>query len=776
MAKKQVKDEIPSLFPYQVKNRENFYFRNHPENINPDSMQFQNYWSEQLERIIEGVWVDDNGTWVYMYPKLYFYTNYARIVDEDRNIIYPRLRDIEWIMFTYYLCVEGFSGFEDDEEFTCHHLIEKLEKGYELDYVQKKKIPKSAKKKDGSYKKYVDPWYYLTRHYLIDHPAEKPLGLPLYENGYYNGAILSCRSIGKSFSLFVGDFAHEFLTSGVKRMSEIGNMNKRLLFGMGGADGRQLNRSINNLTAFYYNMPGQYQSENPDEPKYMGPFYKKVQGSWGTGNEIVHLVKQTSGAPDIQGSSLQMVALTTDRSTVGAGDRFRRIYIEEFGFLENAIDVFAANRDSMKVGNKRVGSLYCLGTGGDIKAIRQPKMLFENPEAYDIFGIPNYWKNENKKIGLFIPKYYQNEDYKDDQGNTIIELAYEQCLKERKENREVMDSVSFESDIMFNPLTPDEMLRPSNSGFLPKQEAAAQLSNMEAYDLFRKKAQIGTIEYDYNELRGVYWKKDMANKLTPIVDWGIDDNKVDKNGAMIIYEQPPEYIPENLYWVLYDPAKQSGDGASFHSVIVYKYFYRGPEDTMYDTIVAEWIGRKERLDDNYDMVIRMAKYFNARIFPETNVAGFLEWCSKNGYFQMLEPDAYLLEKEISPNHKRSYYKVGYQMTKRNKAWCLRKLRDWLTETKRVDPLTGVPVLKTMDWIFSPRVLNEIIHFSDEPKENFDHISSLLGLMLLIGKLERYNTEAVDLEEKDYIDSKLIPTIFTGQEEEERPRRARFLRY
>lgn len=1067
---KILQNKTHSLFPYQIKRIESFYNRHHPKNAHPDSPKFKKYWKDFIKKSVEGVWVNDEGTWIYMMPKLFFYVNFPLIADRNRDDIHPDLRDNEWIIFTYFLCLEGFSGFELDSEYTCHDYVRRFEENPEaLNFIELNKIPKSAKKEDGTYKKYVDPWYYLTQHYLLDNPSKEPLGHALYENQKYNGCILSARGVGKamkldelvrvkggwtkikdlkvgdfvyggdgkltkvkavhdhellpfckltfrdgreievcedhlwkvwdkyairdngkrgdwvvkdtksmlrtyknrridskykkkhgeikyieeyryaiplaeslkdedsaelpidpyvlgtrsdtkfipkqylyssedqklellkglmdtdgwsskrgiveyytvsdqladdfvnlvrslgigcsrsvkktsykihgekkrgkdchrirlttdkavfklerklgylnhekskagrsrydktfivnveranlypgrcitvdnedhtyitkdyivthnSFTTFVGDFFHEWITGGVKRVDELSGMNKRLLFGMGSATKPQLQRSINNVKAAYYNMPGQYKFKDPKKSPYLGPLFKKVQGTWEVGGEVNHIVKTKSRNIDIQGNSLQMVALTKDRTKIGAGDRFRRIYIEEFGFLENAIDVHGSNKDSLQSEGERVGSAIYLGTGGDMNAIRQPKEIFEHPEAYDIFGIPNYWKNPNKKVGLFIPKVYALRDYKDENGNTYIDMAYDAVIKKRESDKKELDSVSYDLEIMFNPLVPEEMLRPGNSSILPKQEAQNQLNNLEAYEIFRRRAQIGRLSWDPLSQTGVKWDKDMSLTLRPILETRIDDTttNTNKEGAVIIYEQPPDYIPDNLYWVVYDPAAKSGDGESFHSILVYKYFYSGSgEKTYYDTIVAEWIGRKERLDDNYQEVIKLAKYFNAKIFPEINVAGFVEYCRKNNYWQLLEGDAYNLEQEIHGRSaiSRSYYKVGFQMNRRKKNWCLKKLRDWLLEVKEIDPISNVPIIRTMDWILSPRILNEIIEYIDDPQENFDHISSLLGLMLLIGKLDDMKPVDLDYDEKEIIKSELIPHInYTNQKE------------
>lgn len=778
------KNQKVNLFPYQIKQVKNFYYRDHPSDVHPDSVKYKNYWKSFLKYSIEGLWVNDEGVWVYMPPKLFFYVNYLNItLEKSRKMSFPDLRDNEWIIFTYLLCVDGFSGFEDDDDYTCNDLIKKYEDDPEsMDVVELGKISSHCRNKNGDFKKYINPWYYLTKYYLLDNPKEKPLGRALYENSFKNGMILTARSIGKSLSIFVGDFIHEFLFSGVRYMEDIDYVNNRMLFGLGSAKAQQLLRSLTAAKDAYYSMPGYFKYSDPEKMPSMGPFFKKVQGSWVVGSKIEHIVKRKKGGViDTQGSMAQTVALTKDQTTVGAGDRFRRIYIEECGFQENLIDVFGSNKDSLQSAGTRVGSCIMLGTSGDLNAIKQPKELFTNPGGYDIFSIPNYWNNPNKQIGLFIPYIYALNDYKDQNGNTLIDLAHKKALSNREKVKNESDSISYQLEIMFNPLTVDELLRPNSSTILPKQEAQDQLHLLEMYDIFKKRAQVGKLIWDPLSERGVEWKKDMTMNLKPIIETSFDDSytMINKEGAIIIYEQPPERIPEELYWIIYDPAARSGDGESFHSVLVYKYFATGDGKTYYDTIVAEWIGRKERLDDNYMEVIKMARYFNARIFPEINVAGFVEFCIKNNYHTMLEGDAYNLEREIHGNSviKRSYYKVGFQMNQRKKNWCLKKLRDWLLEVKEVDALSGIPLIRTMDWILSPRILNEIIEYTDDPKENFDHISSLLGLMLLIGKLdgkepiELYNSDEIEFE------SDLIPLVnYTNTKIHEGNGRCKFLQY
>lgn len=748
------------MFPYKVKGRDKFYHRNHPQNLNPDSYKFITYWEDFIKKCVEGLWIkDDNGVWVYMMPKLFYYVNYVRILDKDRRKIHPDLCDLEWIYFSYFMCLDGFSGFEEDDTYTCHRLVERVENSLDKRYTEKEremfalspieltKIPDSCYSKEtGKLKKFIDPWEFLTRTYLIDDPRGK-LGQPLYENKRKNGLILGARAIRKSFSVFMGDFMHEYTFSGVRKYEDLEHVNDPLLFGMGCGSSVQLQRTLNNIKGFYDSQPGKYKFREPDIPDYMGPMYKNYQGKFEVGGEFQHIIKGKNNIIELFGSTVQMSVIRPDRTKIGAGDRFRRIYIEEIGFLEYIKEVYHANRDSLAIGDEPVGSWIGLGTGGDMESIKGPKEMFDNPDGFDIMGVPNYWRKNNKKVALFISCLYQKRKYEDENGFIFLDEAIREVDRERQKWMETLDSVSYTSRINYNPIIPDEMLVPNERSILPKKEAQHRLNEIKDSQLLKFLTNIGELVYDTSYPHGVRFDKDTKKKLKPILDYNVDFQKIDTSGAFVMYEPPPSgKIPKFMYWVVYDPAAQSGEGTSLHSVIVYKHFLSKDGKNMSDTIVAEWVGRKMTLDQNYDMVIRIAKYYNAKIFPETNIAGFVEWCKTNNHLSMLQRDSYELEQEISPGSKRSYYKAGFQMTGRKKWWAMQRFSDWLLEVRSFDPESGVPDKRNIDFIFSTRILDEVVYFNDV--DNFDHLSSCFGLMLLLNQLDTQYPKDLDEDPED----------------------------
>lgn len=744
------------LFLYKMKDRELFYQRDHYKNISPESFTFENYWNDFWKKCLEGEWINDKGTWVYFMPKLFYYVNYVKIIgnkegDEDSRIeMSPDLSSLEWLQYSYLLLCDGFSGFEEDDIYTCNKLVWRLANGFSINKYQRKKL-ENCYQPNGELKIYVDPWEYLTRFYLVDNPSDKPLGKALYENSRENGIFMGSRGTAKSYCLYGGDLLHEWTFGGVRTFEERHKCSTRLLFAAGSGDSEPLERSLKIIDGFYDNQPGQFKYPNPDRPKYQGPFYKRVQGNWTSG--VAHIVKNKQNKKTLTGSTLQVSVITPDRKKIGAGDRFRRLYVEECGFVGYLDQVHSANKDSTEIGKNKVGSSMYSGTSGDIHDVIGSKKLFENPGAYTIASIPNYWKNSDLSIGLFLSAIYKYREYKDPQGNNDLITALELLNEERKNNSEKMDSSAFDDYIMYAPIHPDEMLRPNRRAFLPVAQAQARLSDIDAYDYFNIHANLGDLRYNSGEKYGVEFRKDNEGKTRPIKEYNIDRSKIDLAGCYTIFEQPPEEIPEGLYWVVYDPVAKPGQGqsldASLNVAVVYKYFYTGGEDTLEDSIVAEWVGREDDLYANYERVVKLAKYYNAKIFPETNTAGFVTWCYENGHGQLLQEEAYLAERELNPNYRKKGA-VGFTITgDRKKPWLLQKLKSWLLYKRGHNKDTGDFHSYNIEHILSTRFLDEIVNFN-EAAGNFDYISAMLGLMLLINQLDKEAVELVQPKEEQEI--------------------------
>jgi hypothetical protein len=768
------------LFPYKVKNRKLFYHRDHPKNLSPHSFKYKKYWyNDFLNPCLEGKWVfdkdEDNkldeGTWVYIPPKLFFYVNYPFIVDKRRNPVNAYLRDNEWIIFTYLLCAEGFSGFEDDDKYTCNRYLKKLIDGKKLTDFDKKKIDNNPflKKPNGEWKEYVDPWIYLTEVYLITDKRNKPLGRPIvdlmpdedtgelrpvgYSNGYYNVIILAARTLGKSFSVFIGEFLHEWIFGDVRRFEDRADMNKPALYGIASSDSAALGKTLEAFERAYNLQPGMYdypkksQAKSEKSKKRWGAYYKKFTGSWKTTSRssIIHELKSKSPQQKpLKGGQAQVQIIQRSDVKAFTGDRYKRQYIEEVGFQSNLKSIYASAKDAILVDGEWVGQLIMLGTGGDMEAIREPKEIFENPELYNIFPIPNYWEKGNKKCGLFLCTLYKGKN-RDNDGNTDLKTELFVEIAKRIEEKKQKSILDFSNDLMWNPLYPKELLRPTTKLNIPKSGIQDHLRDLTAMQLgggsyFEKFSSIGTLEDSVN---GIYFKSDFSGNLEPILKYGDEEKIENKNGAWIIYEAPMLNAPEGLYYILIDPIRRSIGGSSLQAIYVYKSDYAFDNEGMFDTIVASFVGRRDNIDDGFYEAIKAASYYNGKIFSENNAEGFAEYVLRKNYEHFMLPtpwNSIALSRGITPQKlRKSGYQFGYDAHERTNIWNLYKLGEWLNKEIEWDK-DGICILRNYHRIKDPRFLSELVSFEIENKTNFDAVSAMMGLPLILA-----NTEGIEIE-------------------------------
>lgn len=725
---------IVDLFPYKIKDRSLFYFRNHPVDLRPDSTVYNEYWTEQWRYVIEGKWVNDKGTWVFMYPSLYFYINIAKIYDTDdksqsaRMLIHPDLRDIEWLFGTYSMCSRGFSGFSNDKEYTCHETVGKLERKEYVDEIELDRLPNSVYKEDGKFKKYVWAWDYLRIHYLIDNPTKEPLGIPLYYNPLRNSISLTCRSSGKSIFYSIAEVLHEFLTGSIRYWEDRAKiLDSSQLFFAGSSDKKKMEKTLKMMKVFYFNMPGDYTTYDVKGKEIYtpSPFYRFLTGSWILGNTLKHTYRKKDNRAEGSESMIELYPIVT--SDAITGDRYAVVFIEEIGLLHFSTQLFSMTRDSLQVDGNNVGRMVMVGTGGDIDKIQDTKNMFTNPKAFDIYDIPNYWENPANRIGLFLPVLYQNRNYKDENGNTKLELAYEYCIRKVEEKIKNESSKSVKDYLLHNPFIPSQIFHSTKYNIFPAEEASERLMEIDTKNLFIKKATVGKLVEDKKAKYGVRFEPD--NSITPITRYlGFDQGREDVRGSVVIYEQPPDNIPKGLYIVIYDPVAYNGDGTSLNSILVYKGLALD-NNGMVNTLVAEYIGRRDTLTETWEIVYKLARYYNCNIFPETNTPGFVDWVRKaKKHGSILEPSPFHIERETFKTYKYDNNRVGFRMTGELKFLADNLINEWLLEV--IDPGdidNDIKPLKVIDTIYSTRLLEEINYYEDG--KNCDHISSLRGLVL-----------------------------------------------
>lgn len=718
------------LFP-EIKNAKAFIMSDHPE-LHPETSDYIKYWREQKKRCIEGFWGNDTvvpteNKWRYMSGPLYFYINAwtIKILDEREKVEYysnPKLRDNEWIVFNATLAAQGISGFDNDEIYTLDRTVKKYNDAISGKKTKDGEIVRLSKLEERHLEnsKYIHTPYgglktYVESFEFLKETFDRPLGSPIYDNGVKNIMFLSARATGKSFILSsIG--GHEFTFDGKKYYNN--NQDKKSVgVFVGAADSIKSSDLVTKISDGLSNLPGKY-GEGDDY--YPSPFFKQTKGSLNEREFIEHSYKVLEGGKEvIRGSKSKIYHGNFGADTHAAvGKRCTKIMVEEAGELDKIETVHGANERVLKIGTSKIGMEFCIGTGGNVKYIAGAKKLFYNPNVYDYYPFPDHWENSGE-IGLFLPATYAYNEAKDENGNTDLEEALEICIDKRNEKAKADTSQPLDMEMMYSPLKPSEIFLNPNTNIFPVGLLRSRQATLEINNLFKAKAQFGTLEFTKDNT--VRWMHDMS--LKPITTYYVDE-RMDLRSSVVIYEHPGDLIApkygKSLYKIGYDVVASEGGGSSLASILVYKGLPDSIQDPseMKNTIVAEYIGRLNNVDDIHEIAIKLAFYYKAKILYEENIPGFLTYCRQNKYLDLLQLTPLTAQGEIYDGNFKKI-KFGVRMTKKLIDAADLETRKWmLTEIDKNEE--GIVTKFNIDNLYSPRLLDEYINY--DGSGNYDHIS------------------------------------------------------
>jgi hypothetical protein len=731
------------MFP-DIYNISDCMVHSHPQ-YHPDSIQYQRYWYEQEKRCIEGFWFQDtdgvNGGWRYMTPQLYFYINYCVIEDEGTHgqatneIIHPKLRDVDWMIAYAWFTARRFSGFEDDEEYTCHRIVKKIENGEKLTPKEKFTLEKNEEgklniyKPDGTFKKYVDAKHYLYKTH------DKPLGLPLYENEAKNLFILGARGWGKSYLAAELVIGHEFNFSGQTRMGQLPQP-ETIFVGAAIQD-----KSSELLSKFSQErLKDDYGCHGNNDDFIPGYFYLQTQGSLKPNNADSPFRNEyeyrEGNTKKIGGTGTKIIhkTYTVENPQAAVGNRCPVMVIEEVGLLENLLAVHGAN-ETCQIRRTKFGSSLYIGTGGNMEKVVESKIVFEDPDKYNFIDFPDLWESRSGGIGFFLPAYYVDNDFKDPKGNTDLERAFAEEVFQRKQRELASTSVALDSYMMARPIVPSEMFLSTNANVFPVAKLRERDAEMDIKKIFEKVASIGTLEWTTASKNEVRWVENtkQTRLQKPIRLLNLDSYRGDLDSSIVIYEHPVENIPapsyrKSLYKVVYDPVRDDKGGTSLASILVYKgYTDKDWNQGIQDGIVAEWIGRLDQVDDIHEIAVKLSYYFNSFVLFENNLPGFKNYCKHNKFLHklMLNPHEAISKAVLNPTRK---YDYGIPMTAPGLHIHAEQLiRQWLLEPWKYDESDRERL--NLHKLCSPRLIKELISYEHDNKGAFDHVSAFKILML-----------------------------------------------
>ena len=328
-------------------------------------------------------------------------------------------------------------------------------------------------------------------------------------------------------------------------------------------------------------------------------------------NEMVWQMgyKDEYGKP--QGSlNLVMGVSAKDDSDKLRGKRGWILY-EEFGNFNGLLELYDVTRKSVEDGDYTFACQYLVGTSNNKESnFQSAKTLLYAPKSYNIQEIKNVYdkKGQGKDyFTFFFPAYINRAGCYNKDGISDVVKALLQILVTRYKAKYGADPTSILRVISEDPITPAEAIIKVKDAFFNVQalsERAQQLdTNPHSYD----DVYIGKL---YLSDKGVV--EFTPTDDTPIRTYPVDN---DTKGALEIYSMPKKNsagkVFDNRYIVGHDPVDNDvADSSSLSSTFVF--------DLFEDTIVAEFTGRNNFAEENFEIVRLLCLFYNAKLLYEAH--------------------------------------------------------------------------------------------------------------------------------------------------------------
>lgn len=734
-------DEIlpVDLFDIDLYNTIDFKQQEHPDiNGHYDLEGYLEYWSEVMRKSIEGKWCHDydeetgQGGWRFMTGHLWFFANVFKLKNDDKMMVHPTLRAVDWYIGYLFAETDGFSGFADDEEYTCSEVVRKLELGKDLRLEERTIFEKSKEhlyKEDGiTLKKYVHCRKYLWGHF------DRPMGQALHFNEKSNLLMIAGRRLGKTYHA-ISKLMRGYVTDGARTYDEYVNGNKRYTGALCDYGGTYTEGDFSKWDEAYDELAtmGSYSVDTFENKEgdldMMGFFWEPMTGSIKKLNTNFTNRNKERGRKAFIGKGSKMGRFSFGSGASAAvGDAPDDYLFEEVGTYPDFLGPHE-KCDKATGSDYKNGTILSIGTGGNFQYVNNIKYPFYDPESIKCLKFPNLWNSISKEVACFIPYQYGKMSFYDEKGNYRKEEAFKQCLVERAEKAK-FDEVVYREYTSECPMTLNDVFVPKGFSHLPKGRASEQLTKYEMKLKRSVEPLFKTGYFDWPDKTKEYVRFVEDANLKPIQNHEdikkLDKGQGDRSGAFVMYE-PKD--PKGVYLTTVDPTLHK-DGSSLACVIVFKI--SGSPGTMQFGIVGIWIGRHGDMKLDNEMGMKACLYYGGTLCPEMNVGNIVDDFIAYGHGDKLEPTPLKAIRTISPNYKSKFsygvYKTPYLKDGFNRVTG-RFLRTKVGETDIDGEIGDVLLIDVME---CEMVLNDVAFYTDSG--NYDSLSALDVVALVV--LER----------------------------------------
>ena len=451
-----------------------------------------------------------------------------------------------------------------------------------------------------------------------------------------------------------------------------------------------------------------------------------------------------------RGSLNQVLAVSAKDDSEKLRGKRGWILFEEMGSFKGLLSLYDITRKSVEDGDYTFATMYLVGTAAEDESdFSSAKTLLYYPEAYNILSVPNVYdrpKQGKSTFGYFFPSYVNRAGCYNKDGVSDVVKALIEILLQRNKAKYSADPKSVLRVIAEDPITPAEAIIKVKSAFFPITALTERLQQLDTDVHAFDDVYIGKLAL--NKDNKVEFK---PTSDVPIRKYGVEN---DTPGAIEIFEMPVAdrsgNIPNTRYIIGHDPVdNDQAESSSLSSTFVL--------DLWTDKIVAEYTGRHDFADDNFEIVRLLCLFYNAKCLYESNKKGIYAYFAKMNCTHLLaDTPEYLRDKQMVKYSSFGSNAKGVNATAAINNYANGLIRDWLmkpvTIITEVDGVEQEVTTQNLYYLRNRALIEELIAFN--PEINVDRIRAL-GMVMLYReeKMVLYQgnpSRDKDVTPKDYI--------------------------
>lgn len=426
-----------------------------------------------------------------------------------------------------------------------------------------------------------------------------------------------------------------------------------------------------------------------------------------------------------KGSLNQVLAVSSKDDSEKLRGKRGTILFEEMGSFKGLLSLYDITRKSVEDGDLVFAFMYLIGTAAEDESdFSSAKTLLYNTKSYNLHTLDNVYDKPNQgkpTFGYFFPAYVNRAGCYNEDGVSDVIKALIQILMARYKAKFSSDPRTVLRIIAEDPITPAEAIIKVKAAYFPINSLNERLMQIDSDPNILNDVYVGELVQDKDgEIKFV------PTDDTPIRKFGVDNDTV---GAIEIFQMPEKSRDGKIYTDRYivgnDPVdNDQAESSSLSSTFVL--------DLFTDTIVAEYTGRHQFAEDNYEVVRKLCLFYNARCLYESNKKGLYAYFAKLSCTHLLaDTPEYLRDKQLVKYSSFGSNQKGVNASAAINNYANNLLRNWL--------LKPVPTIITEDGeekeIMIPNLyrlknralIEELISFT--PEINVDRIRAM-GMAML----------------------------------------------